>query len=329
MAVKEACAKNVQRRQHSDDWRRVGNVYEHTAATANRKPESAGPRIGQPLACPLICPIGPLVLLEAGPGLGRWAKPRSRPPQNRSVVERLGREDEQGPGRAERPGPCCRLKCCCTGGVLRVRRVLRVPPVHALPWRVACTTEGQRDDGRSGSRATPSRCAIRDGPTVVGGASRIVGGMVDQHLPGVVGGIGGDPVGGSRDKPLAQKVTARDRRLAGRTHSEAGTTRTQRHRDDFSEYWGGVETPLPAVTTLATLATVLALALTGNGQAVVAAGVLSAGAVGSVRITLKSRRETMCTSTVSSLSLLSPDTVGGGSYTPAVDRDLHAWAACR
>lgn len=30
-----------------------------------------------------MCTSGPLVLLDAGPGPGRWLKPRSRPPQPR------------------------------------------------------------------------------------------------------------------------------------------------------------------------------------------------------------------------------------------------------
>lgn len=46
---------------------------------------------------------------------------------------------------------------------------------------------------------------------------------------------------------------------------------------------------LPVVTTLATLATVLVLALTGNGQAAVAAGFLGSAA-GGVQITVHIRR---------------------------------------
>ncbi|MCX4617952.1 hypothetical protein ABT255_17360 [Streptomyces mirabilis] len=46
---------------------------------------------------------------------------------------------------------------------------------------------------------------------------------------------------------------------------------------------------LPVITTLATLATVLALALTGNGPAAMAAGVLGSAA-GGVQITVNIRR---------------------------------------
>ncbi|MGW3028045.1 hypothetical protein [Streptomyces sp. NPDC001221] len=47
---------------------------------------------------------------------------------------------------------------------------------------------------------------------------------------------------------------------------------------------------LPAVTTLATLATVLGLVLTGNGQAAVAAGFLGSSAAGSFKVTINIRR---------------------------------------
>jgi hypothetical protein len=39
----------------------------------------AGWQLGQALDLPAMCTSGPLVLLDAGPGLGRWLKPWSRP----------------------------------------------------------------------------------------------------------------------------------------------------------------------------------------------------------------------------------------------------------
>jgi hypothetical protein len=39
----------------------------------------AGWQLGQALDLPAMCTSGPLVLLDAGPGPGRWLKPWSRP----------------------------------------------------------------------------------------------------------------------------------------------------------------------------------------------------------------------------------------------------------
>lgn len=39
----------------------------------------AGQRLGQARRLPAMCPSGPLVLPDAGPGPGRWLKPWSRP----------------------------------------------------------------------------------------------------------------------------------------------------------------------------------------------------------------------------------------------------------
>jgi hypothetical protein len=69
----------------------------------------AGWQLGQALDLPAMCTSGPLVLLDAGPGPGRWLKPWSRPPQPRRTPSltasgRLPQRAARAPAGLERGG---------------------------------------------------------------------------------------------------------------------------------------------------------------------------------------------------------------------------------
>ncbi|WP_445280995.1 DUF6083 domain-containing protein [Streptomyces sp. DSM 118148] len=58
----------------------------------------AGWQLGLALCLTAICASGPLVLLDAGPGPGRWLKPWSRPPQPRRTPSlKCPRQDSKLP----------------------------------------------------------------------------------------------------------------------------------------------------------------------------------------------------------------------------------------